>query len=347
MKKRSLIIVGVFVVVFLLGTIIVGANSVEAKEVLLRFAVPAPAGDFPLTAGAEDLAKQFNKRAKGSYRIEVFAGGALVKVPEYFDAIRIGAIEMAMIDWSIFSFLDPRLGLVGLPFLINNLEAGIAAADQFEVLHDAILREKFNAAGLGMFSVGGVDLISNKPVVKLEQWKGLLVGAGSPMTASMFKELGASPVTISWTDLYESLQKGVIDATAQVIHGALMTGLFDVAKQVNVFFGQGAYNGFMINLKIWNEMPQEIKTILQEEINKKIAWMNVTMRQLEKDDIKTLKEKGIKINVVSKAERDRWVKALAPFNQKQIESFGEFGAKIKQIADESNAKFPYKEMATK
>lgn len=344
MKKKSIIIVVAFFSFVLSGMIIFGFNPVEAKQIVLRMAVPAPPGDFPLTAGAMDLAEQFNERAKGSYRIEVSAGGALVKVPEYFDAIRVGAIEMAMIDTSIFSFLDPRLALVSLPFLINNLEAGIAAADQLAVLHDTLLREKFNAACLGMFSVGGVDLVSNKPVVKLEHWKGLLVGAGSPITASLFKELGASPVTIPWTDLYESLQKNVIDATAQVIHGALMTGLFDVAKEVNVFFGQGAFNGFMINLNTWNDMPQEIKTILQEEIDKKITWMHNTFRQLEKDDIKVLKERGIKINVVSKAERDRWTKTLTPFNQKQIGNFGEFGTKIKQISDEANAQFPFTEM---
>ena len=124
-----------------------------------------------------------------------------------------------------------------------------------------------------------------------------------------------------------------------------MTSLFDVAKQANMFYGQAAYNGFEINLDIYKKMPQEMKTILQEEIDKKISWMNTTMRQLEKDDIKTLKDKGIKINVVSKAEREKWAKFLESFNQKQIEKFGDFGTKIKKIADQANAKFPYKEMA--
>ena len=207
MKKKSIVAVAIMFAFFMSGMSVLSPTTVQAKEILIRLAVPAPPGDFPLTAGAEDLAKRFNQRAKGSYKIEVFAGGSLLKVPEYFDSIRVGAVEMIMIDTSIFSFLDPRLGLVGLPFLLNNLDASIAAADQFATLHDTLFREKFNAAGLGMFSVGGVDLISNKPVVKMDQWKGLLVGAGSPMTASMYKELGASPVTIAWTDLYESLQK--------------------------------------------------------------------------------------------------------------------------------------------
>ena len=42
-----------------------------------------------------ESAKKFNERAKGEYVIEVHAGGALVKLPEYFDAVRIGAVEIA------------------------------------------------------------------------------------------------------------------------------------------------------------------------------------------------------------------------------------------------------------
>ena len=344
MKKKSFSIITACFVFFLSFAVIFNAHPADAKEVLLRLAVPAPPGDFPLTAGAEDLAAQFNKRANGAYKIEVFAGGSLLKVPEYFDSIRVGAVEIVMIDAAIFSFLDPKLGCVGLPFLLNNIDAGIAAADQLNVLHDALFREKFNSAGLGMFCVGGVDLISNKTVVKLDQWKGLLVGAGSPMTSRMFKELGASPVTIAWTDLYESLQKGVVDSTGQVVHGALMTGLFDVSKEVNLFFGQGAFNNFLVNLDVWNKMPREMQTILQEEIDKKCDWMKGTMRKLEKDDIKALKEKGIKVNVVSAAERARWADSLAAFNEQQIKSFGEFGANIKKIADQANVQHPYKEM---
>ena len=344
MKKTASVVACLLAIFLLLNLALIDNNNLYAKEILIRLATPAPPGDFPLTVGAEDLAERFNKRVKDRYKIEVFAGGSLVKIPETLDAVRIGAIEMAMIDWGIFSFLDPKLALVGLPFLINSLDAGIAAEEQFLPLHDALLKEKFNQTGLGMYSVGGIELIAKKPITKLEDWKGLLLGAGSPITAAMFKELGASPVTIPWTDLYESLQKNIIDATAQVTHGALMTGLFDVCTDLNIIFGQCAFNGMSINLKVWNKMPADVQMILQEEINHTVDWMNVTFVKLQKDDMHALKKKGVKIHVVSNAERNKWAKAVESFNEKQITSHGVFGQRIKEIADEANQRYPYQQI---
>jgi hypothetical protein len=108
----------------------------------------------------------------------------------------------------------------------------------------AIFQEKFDAKALGMFSVDGIVLVGTKPVKTLDDWKGLLAGAGAPVTASLFKGLGASPVTIMWTDLYESLQKKIIDSTAMTAHGALAMNLMDVCDHITFFYGQGSFNGW-------------------------------------------------------------------------------------------------------
>jgi hypothetical protein len=44
---------------------------------------------------------------------------------------------------------------------------------------------------------------------------------------------------------------------------------------------------------------------------------------------------------VPKAERDKWEKVVAPYKEKQISSLGEFGQKVKKIADDLNKKIPY------
>jgi hypothetical protein len=50
---------------------------------------------------------------------------------------------------------------------------------------------------------------------------------------------------------------------------------------------------------------------------------------------------------VPKGERARWAAMLAPYRDKQMASFGEFGLKIKQIAEEANKRFPYTGQAPK
>ena len=345
MKKKP-IFISILVMAFLFfGVVILGSQPAYAKAKLLRLVVPSPPGDWPLTFCNEELARKFNERAKGEYEMEVHAGGALAKLPEYFDAVRIGAVEMACAPWGMFSFLDPRLGISETPFLFETTPAASSACKSLLPLYDQILQQKFNAKGLSMMHTGGIQVFSTKPVKTLEDWKGLLCGAISPPTAVLIKELGGSPVTIMWTDMYESLQKKVIDATTQGTHGALVMGITDVCKYATIFYSLAGHNGWAINLDIYKKMPKNIQQILLEEAAAVAEYMNdVVDTKLGADDIKIFKEKhGVEVYIVPKAERDRWVEKLTPYKEEQLAKFGEFGQKVKQIAEEVNNRYPYTE----
>jgi C4-dicarboxylate-binding protein DctP len=345
MKKRETWLVALLVVLALAVALgIPGGNAfAQKKPVVLRLVVPSPAGDRPLTTMNEDLAKRFNERTRGEYKMEVHAGGALAKLPEYFDAIRVGAIEMACAPWPVYSFLDPRFGVMEIPFLFNNNDAanyGVAASLP---LYDKILQEKFNAKGLGFFNTGGLELwTTSKPVKTLEDWKGLLTAAISPTVASMTKDLGGSPVTIMWPDMYEALQKKVVDGAVHSTHGGLAFSFPDVCKHVTLFFGIDGSNGYSINLDVWKKMPPNIQKILREEVKTTMEWYRKNLPKMDKDDVRLMKQKGTNVYFLSQSERERWVKATAGYREKQLASVGEFGAKIKQIADEANKKYPYK-----
>lgn len=313
----------------------------EKKTVVLRLVVPSPPKDWPLTWICEDYAKRFNERADGEYKIEVHSGGALAKLPEYFDALRTGSVEMALAPWGFYSFMEPRLSLIETPFLLNNQQAGAYATAELVKLYDPILQEKFNQKALGLMSLAGVELVSSKEVKTMKDWKGLLVGSLSPSTSTLAKELGAAPTVINWMEFYESLQKKIIDGVVNGTHGSLQTHLFDVCKHCTLFYGVNSWNGFSINLDVFNKMPKDIQEILLEEGQASVDWMHKTMLDLDADDMKRMKEKKVKVYTVPANERSKWVKALTPFKEKSFKNFGDFGAKVKAIADEANKKFPY------
>lgn len=328
-------------VLFLGGLLVCAGSTAHAKEITLRLVIPSPPDDKFLTFQASEMAKRFNARAKGQYKIDVYCGGALAKIPEYLDSVRVGAVEMACVDWGIFSFLDPRLGLVSTPFIVDTLEGSNYMLKGLLPLHDAIFQTKFNAKALGMFCTDGGNMVSSKPIRTLEDLKGLLVAAPSVNTAALFKGLGASPVTIMWTDLYEALQKKTVDASGMTLHGAIVTNLMDVCDYMTMFFGHPNFNGYTINLDVWKKMPKAVQTALEEEIGEACRWMEGTMIRSQAEDVRYLKDKGKKVYAVPKAERDRWVAVLAPYRDKQVASFGDFGFKIKQIAEQANKRFPY------
>jgi TRAP-type C4-dicarboxylate transport system substrate-binding protein len=174
----------------------------------------------------------------------------------------------------------------------------------------------------------------------------MMVGAISPAMARMIKDLGGSPVTVMWTDLYTSLQKGVIDGTANGIHGSIENGLLDVTSDITYFFGAAAWNGYTINLDLWKGMVPDVQKILIEETGNACAWMEKRLQEYEKEDLETIIKAKKRVHIISEEERELWRNKLLPYQKEQLESMGEFGQKVKEIADDVNAKYPYRVKTT-
>ena len=342
--KRTCIAISLAILLFVVGLAVCNPAMAEKKPIILRLVEPAPANDWPLAYKDMEFAKRFNERAKGEYKMEVFAGGALAKLPEYFDSVRVGAIEMADAPWGMFGFADPKLSLLELPFLFASMGAASDACRPLTQLYDPILQQKFNAKGLALTNTGGLQLWTDRPVKTLEDMKGLMIGTISPSSATLVKNLGGSPVPIMWTEMFEALQKKVIDGATQGTHGMVVTQLYNVVKYGTIFFPIAGYNGYTINLDVWKKMPQNIKDILQEEANRAADWMTeVCTTQVGDDDMKLFKEKGVSIYILPKDERQRWEERLASYKKEEVAKAAEFGQQVLKIADEANKKFPYTE----
>ena len=185
---------------------------------------------------------------------------------------------------------------------------------------------------------------TSKPVKTLEDWKGLMLGVISPPSSKLVKDLGGAPVSIMWTELFEGLQKKVIDGAIQGSHGMVNSQLYEVVKNGTIFFAIAGWNGYTINLDVWKKMPQHIKNILQEEADRAMDWMSdVTSTKIPDMDMKVFKEKGVSIYVLPKAERERWEGIVAASTDADLAKAGELGKKLKSIADDVNKRFPYSE----
>ena len=314
----------------------------DKKPVILRLVIATPEGNWPMTFRDKEMAKRFNDRAKNEYVIEVHTGGAIAKLPEFFDAVRIGAVEMAASPWGMFSFLEPSLSLLEMPFLFANDFAANAACKPLTPLFDEVLQKKFNAKALALMNTGGIGLWSQKPIHALEDLKGLLVASVSPSTSTLLKHLEAAPVTVVFTEIYESLQKHVVDAATMNAAGGIVFAYPDVCQYYTAFAGVPSFVGYSINLKIWKNMPAHIQTILLEETANAETWLgDVMVNQLPAQNIRDLKEKNVATYFLPPEERARWVKQLEPYMEKQFSTFGELGRKVKEISDEMNQKYPY------
>jgi TRAP-type C4-dicarboxylate transport system substrate-binding protein len=315
----------------------------ETKEpITLRLIQPAPPGD-QLVIKDEALAERFNERAGGDYEIKVFPSETLAKVPEFFDAVRTGAAEIAAIGWPIFTFQDSRLGLIALPFLFDTVEGFATIQDDLVELYDPVFQETFNAKALGAFNTGGMDYIGNEPVKVLDDWEDLLIGAIDAPLAIMVDKWGAGSQVIMWVDLYGNLEKNVVDGAMNGLHGTINMKMTDVIQYVTVLYSESGMNGYTINLDVWNEMPADIQNILLEEVAATCTEFNDLFVGYDKNDPEEIRAMGIDVYYLPKAERDKWQELVMSYTNEELDNGGEIGAKLRQLAEEANQKYPYKD----
>jgi tripartite ATP-independent transporter DctP family solute receptor len=137
----------------------------------------------------------------------------------------------------------------------------------------AYLRGEMTAAGIQGYAVGAFDggmrqiAGSKRPVRVPSDLSGIRmrVPAGQ-MVADTFRALGAEPITINSSAIYDALKSGTVDAQENPL--ALIDGfkLYEVAKYVSMT--NHMWSGFnqLAHLPTWRRLPDDIRTAIDRNV---------------------------------------------------------------------------------
>jgi len=307
------------------------------KTIPLRFVGPWGIDSVP-AKGTLKFIDAFNARAGGQYEIKFYPGETLAKVPEFLEATGKGTIDMFGMALGAYSGTEPLF--VEVPMIYSSAKVNSATVAPMMELYDTVL-PKYNLKALAGFTTGGNNVASSKKAIRvLADWKGLLVGSISPGIAQIIKALGASPVDANWTDTYSNLQKGVVDAHFAGLEFSVNEKISDVAKYYTYFYATPSFNGFIMNLEVFNKMPKDIQTILLEEAKKGAGALDNQFVGEETKYMETLTSEGMEIIKITGAERDKWVAACQSIIDATVAPLGTNGKKILEIAAAARAANP-------
>jgi TRAP-type C4-dicarboxylate transport system substrate-binding protein len=163
----------------------------------------------PLEWWAHELAA----RSGGQVKVELVYGEALAKATEIPDAVRAGAFELGMYCPSYYPGKFPLFSVLDLPFLAGDdttvvARAQLALAQQPGVAAEL---ERWNTVLLMPLPLPQYQIMSQKPVARAEDFKGLRVRASGEM-ARVLEDYGAVKSLVPAPEVYTSLERGVIDA---------------------------------------------------------------------------------------------------------------------------------------
>ncbi|MDT8858899.1 DctP family TRAP transporter solute-binding subunit [Alkalihalobacillus sp. MEB130] len=276
--------------------------------------------------GAQKLADDVKEASDGRINITVYtneqlAGGDSAGTVEQ---LMNGLIDMSYNSTIIYSIMDERFGVLSAPFLFTDLEAtdeALAGAGG-EAINE-ILREN-NVEPLG-FGQNGFRQISNSqhPIqtpADLENMKVRIPGIS--MYTDLFRELGADPTTMTFSEVFTSLQQGTIDAQENpidVFHSAQLAEVQDYITLWNYSYDPIVLG---INKDLFESMSAEDQEILRTAAVEANALQIQVAREREADQIAELQEQGVEFYEPTEDELELFRQAVEPVYEKYESVWG-------------------------
>jgi TRAP-type mannitol/chloroaromatic compound transport system substrate-binding protein len=207
------------------------------------------------------------KASNGRLIIEPYGAGVLFPVPESFDAVRDGVVQMAMVWAGYWAGKDPVFALSGS----RPGDPIVEYADNFYLSERAYplvskVYEKYSVKSLGGFDFGPAEILcSVKPIRSLADFKGKKIRSAG-IGATFYSALGAGAVSLSAPEIYQALQLGTVDAAEYndwLVNKEM--GLHEVTKFVIepvLHIGTCDDKDLLVNPKAWAELPDDLKAIV-------------------------------------------------------------------------------------
>jgi len=248
------------------------AQAAGEKAIRWKMQISAPAGT-PYMDCAVAFSQAVKESSGGRLLIKVSPGGAIVPSHEVTEAIRDGILDLANPNSAMdLGRIGPKvllLGSSGFPAGPSPMEylawfyvgGGIDFANE--------LYKDFNAVVIGVATPAPAELFAhcNKPMLQVEDLKGIKFRTMG-LWAEILTQFGASVITVPGGEIYQSMERGVIDAFEYCGPGVdWKMGFHEVTKYIGApgIHSPLSSNLVLINKKSWEKLPDDLKALLKRE----------------------------------------------------------------------------------
>jgi TRAP-type mannitol/chloroaromatic compound transport system substrate-binding protein len=326
-KLRSIAIMSAMLLVLVMGI----HTTASAQTITWKMATSWPGGT-QIQWAADFFAESVKQMSGGRLEIRSYPAGSLVGALEVFDAVRMGTIDAAHASPAYWIGRMPAGALFGyLPF---GMEAVPYLTWMYEAEGLALYHELYQPFGFGFVAPCGIippEILawSNKPIKSIEDFKGLKFRT-SGYWGEILTQAGASVVMLPAGQIYEALQRNVIDAAEFSIPSMDQTLAFhEIAKYLLVpgIHQPSTILDVMISKRSWQALPDDLKEIVKGAAQ--ITTLRMLTNSIHKDAqaYDFFKAQGITINYLDESiQKELYATALKLMEQKA--SKDEFIAKV-------------------
>lgn len=330
MKKLTLILTIVFALIFTL-TVLADAQQSYTWKLGYNTVEESVRG-----VAAQRFKEIVEEKTNGRIKIEIYPVETLGTAQEMVEAVKVGAQDFQMVGNGTFSPVVDEYNLFSIPFLFNNVDEGLAFAES-EVAQkwaDKALERGYKI--LATYDLGFNQITNNKrPIRKPEDLEGVLLRANPAdrLNIQVFKQLGASISTMSFSEIYMGLQTGVVDGQFNPLDAIYETKFHEVQDYLTMINLQ--WYTFMLSMteKTWSALDGETQTILLEAAKEASVFAKDYTTQKLEEYLELVKDEFKEITFLTPEEKVPFVEKLQPVYEELREKYEDFAAMEAWLAD--------------
>ena len=250
------------VAVLLLAVLALVGGTAEAQQYQMKLQSLLNPGH--MAADAEVwFTQEVEKRSNGRIKITFYPAASLgFGGARIMTVVKDGLLEFAEM-WGAHTAGELRINeVIELPGLIPyDLALRRQIVDSLLPYWERAHAER-NIIPLAVAQVEPRNVYARRPVKSLAELKGMKVRAQGVVETDFTRAIGASPVTLSWEEVYPALQQGTIDAY-WVTHSATFNAkLHEVAKHCYEVGLGGAAWYLLANKRTIDGLPADLRKIV-------------------------------------------------------------------------------------
>ena len=317
----------------------------KPQKVVLRFVSDTSPPPHPAGIAMKHFADRLPQVIPGS-EARIYYAGALYTIPEAFEAMRGGNLEMTWMQMGKAAPVDPWMMAVVGPGILTTVGAvdNLEKTKTYQMLVDRLQKSQaIKVFGAGHMSFG-MGVGGKKRYIKPEDFTGRKVRSMGPAENPVLESWNANPVVMGFGEVPSALESGVIDGLMTSIGGWL-----SVRQQAPFYTtgGPGVVTGdyYMVSAsrRWWDRLTPATRTALEGlvaetiQLQKELNWC-VDKMTYEKYGTKDPSKPGVywmspqEVSALTSALGDgpaKWVKSKTPAAAtKWVDAFAQEGREL-------------------
>ena len=283
----------------------VATDSTETTT--LRFSHFWPATAATHTEIFEPWAKKIEEESGGRLKVEIYPSATLSKPDATYDATAKGTVDIGSQLQGYTNGRFPLTQVTELPGLSNS---ATQMNCMLQTLYDeGVIAQEYDDTHL-LFMMGtgpgGIHTV-DRPIRKPSDLSGLRIRRPSAIAGDIIESAGGTPVGLPATDIYTSLQRGVLDGVSLPWDA---TGSFRLIELTNTHTNIPFYSSAIMvtmNKDKYDSLPDDLKKVIDD--NSGMAMAKAAGKVFDAEDDRYMAE--------AKAKGDTMIDIPDPLNDPQ------------------------------